>query len=93
MKLEKSIIEERLKSLPGWSLDESGEKIVREIETEDFVSALELVNKIGQKAEEASHHPDVTLSYGKVGIMLSTHSEGGVTEKDLQLAEEIGTMI
>jgi 4a-hydroxytetrahydrobiopterin dehydratase len=56
---------------------------------EDFKSALEFVNKIGAIAEEEQHHPDIELSWGKVVVHLSTHSAGGVTEKDHALAQRI----
>jgi len=47
------------------------------------------VNKIAEAAEQANHHPDITINYNQVGISLSTHSEGGITRKDFQLAEAI----
>jgi 4a-hydroxytetrahydrobiopterin dehydratase len=47
------------------------------------------VNKIAEVAEQANHHPDITINYNEVGISLSTHSESGVTEKDFWLAEAI----
>jgi 4a-hydroxytetrahydrobiopterin dehydratase len=56
---------------------------------EDFKSALYFVNKIGAIAEEEQHHPDIELSWGKVVVHLTTHSAGGVTEKDHALAQRI----
>jgi 4a-hydroxytetrahydrobiopterin dehydratase len=56
---------------------------------EDFKSALDFVNKIGAIAEEEQHHPDIELSWGKVVVHLTTHSAGGVTEKDHALAQRI----
>ena len=55
----------------------------------DFKQALALVNKIGELAEKANHHPDIELSWGKVVVSLSTHSEGKVTDKDHQMAKQI----
>lgn len=55
----------------------------------DFVSALAFVNKVGALAEEANHHPDIALSYGKVVISLTTHSQKKVTDKDHALAQRI----
>ena len=50
---------------------------------------IEFVNNIAQAAESAGHHPDITINYNVVGISLSTHSEGGVTNKDFDLARQI----
>jgi len=47
------------------------------------------VNKIGDLAEEADHHPDILIRYNRVTLFLSTHSAGGITETDFQLAEQI----
>lgn len=93
MKLERNVIEEKLTQLPQWQLKDGEDAIVREITTADFVSALEVVNTVGQKAEEMNHHPDIQFSYGNVTITLSTHSEGGVTEKDIELAKEIDGLV
>jgi 4a-hydroxytetrahydrobiopterin dehydratase len=81
------IISELLK-LPEWSyLDNS---IVKEFQFKDFTEALAFVNKAGSLAEEMNHHPDIFIhSWNKVKLTISTHSEGGVTNKDLQLAEKI----
>lgn len=73
--------------LENWSLE--GNMIVKEFTFEDFKGALEFVNKVGAAAERLEHHPDVILQYGKVRLSLSTHSSGGLTEKDFSLAEEI----
>lgn len=70
-----------------WNNDDK--KLSREFKFEDFKSALEFVNKVGELAEEQNHHPDVDLGWGRVKITLSTHSEGKVTEKDQELAKFI----
>lgn len=67
-------------------------QLVKTFKFADFKSALEFVNKVGQLAEEAQHHPDIELSWGKVVIHLTTHSEGGVTDKDTVLAKEIDNL-
>ena len=54
--------------------------------TETFAGGLDLVDRIGQAAEEAQHHPDVRLSYGTVAVALSSHDAGGVTDRDVRLA-------
>lgn len=63
--------------------------IEQEFTFEDFATALDFVNKVGQLAETANHHPDIELSWGRVKVMLTTHSEGKVTDKDHQLAKQI----
>jgi len=64
--------------------------ITREFEFADFAGALVFVNRVGELAQKADHHPDILLhSWNKVRITLSTHDKGGVTQKDYDLAEEI----
>lgn len=64
--------------------------ITRVFVFQDFKDALEFVNKVGDLAERYSHHPDIHLiEYKKVRIVLTTHSAGGITEKDITLAREI----
>jgi 4a-hydroxytetrahydrobiopterin dehydratase len=72
---------------PGWRKD--GETLAREYATSGWPATLMLVNAIGWTAEAMDHHPDLTVSWGKIGVRLSTHSAGGVTEKDYALAREI----
>ena len=68
---------------------EINKSLVREFSFPDFKTALAFVNKVGALAEAANHHPDISLTWGKVTIRLTTHDDGGVTEKDRQLAKEI----
>lgn len=60
-----------------------------EIKTGDFASALALVNRIGQLAEEAQHHPDLAFGWGYVRITLTSHDKGRVTDRDRRLAAAI----
>lgn len=87
-----SDISTAVERLDGWTLSEDGKSIQKSFERRDFSEALALTNRIGALAEAENHHPDIALSWGKVGITLSTHSEGGVTEKDLSLAEKINAL-
>ena len=90
--LNREAFSERLKGLPEWT--QAGKAIQRKYTFKTFVSAIAFVNELADAAEKAGHHPDITINYNEVGISLSTHSEGGVTEKDLALArqtEEIAT--
>jgi 4a-hydroxytetrahydrobiopterin dehydratase len=74
---------------PNWQLSENKDLLYRRFELNNFVEALELVNKIGDLAEQQQHHPDINLGWGYVEIYLSTHDIGGISEKDLILAQEI----
>jgi len=86
--LNKSQIDEKLAGLKGWEF--KNDQIGKEYELKDFKEALGFVNRIGEKAEEMDHHPDIFLhSWNKVKITVSTHSTGGVTENDFKLAEKI----
>ena len=76
-----------LADLPGWRAERGA--IARTYETDGWSTTLMLVNAIGFIAEAADHHPDLEVSWAKVGVRLSTHSAGGITDKDLVLAREI----
>ena len=84
MKLSPAEITERLKALPSWKFEDGG--IVREYPTDGWPTTLMLVNAIGFLAEAADHHPDLVVSWGKVRVKLWTHSAGGVTASDVELA-------
>jgi 4a-hydroxytetrahydrobiopterin dehydratase len=83
--LNSNEIMNKLKNLDNWSFDSN--QIHRDFQFKDFKEALNFVNKVGDEAEKMNHHPDIFLhSWNKVKITISTHSEGGVTEKDFKLA-------
>jgi 4a-hydroxytetrahydrobiopterin dehydratase len=73
--------------LAGWHATDGG--IVREYATDGWTTTMLLVNAIAFYAEAADHHPDLAVSWGRVRVTLSTHSAGGVTDKDLALARQI----
>jgi len=85
--LSNEAIQEGLGKIQGWSYQ--GKELHKKFTFESFMPGIEFVNKIAQAAESAGHHPDITINYNVVGIGLSTHSEGGVTEKDFNLAAKI----
>lgn len=90
--IKMSEVLERLKSLPGWSVE--GNALQKTFEVADFVAAVDLVNKIVPIAEELEHHPDVTIrNYNRVTLSLTTHDTGGVTELDFALARRIEELI
>ena len=75
----------------GWTRE--GETITRTIERKDFMDALALVNKAGDIAEEANHHPDIDIRWNKVTFALSTHSENKLTDKDVEVAARINALL
>lgn len=86
-KLSPAEITEQLKTLASWRLENGA--IVREYATDGWPTTLMLVNAIGFFAEAADHHPDLVVSWGKVQVKLWTHSAGGVTASDVELARLI----
>ena len=76
-----------LKGLKGWGL--AGNEIRKTFELKDFVHAMAFVNSIALLAEKANHHPDIDIRWSKVTLTLSSHSEGGLTDKDFALARQI----
>lgn len=86
-KLSPAEIQEQLATLPGWRFDAGG--IVRDYTTDGWSTTLMLVNAIGYFAEAADHHPDLAVSWGTVRVKLWTHSAGGVTASDMELARLI----
>ncbi|MFG1928195.1 4a-hydroxytetrahydrobiopterin dehydratase [Cryptosporangium sp. NPDC048952] len=80
-----------LVELPGWSGDTLG--IRRTVEAESFPAAIALVDRVAVVAEARDHHPDIDIRWRKVTFTLVTHSAGGVTAKDLDLASEIDALV
>ena len=72
--------------LQGWTV--AGNAIRRTFVLKDFVHAMGFVNAVALLAERANHHPDIDIRWNKVTLVLTTHSEGGLTEKDFALAEK-----
>jgi 4a-hydroxytetrahydrobiopterin dehydratase len=66
--------------------------IVRTYQFKDFGGAMRFVNQLAQAAEEANHHPDIDIRWNKVTLTLATHSEGGLTQKDFDLARKIDAL-
>ena len=80
MKLSPADVDQRMKSLSGWSLQ--GDEIRKQYTFKDFPAAIAFVNRLAPEAEAADHHPDIQINYKRVTLTYSTHSEGGLTEKD-----------
>jgi 4a-hydroxytetrahydrobiopterin dehydratase len=88
--LGESEVEERLASLDGWS--RAGEAIEKSFKRGDFVGAVKLVSSLVEPAEAMGHHPDVAISWDTVTVTISTHSEGGLTAADFELAAKIDAL-
>lgn len=86
-KLQTAEIQQRLGALPGWEYkDNAISKLYR---FKEFMDGIRFLNRVAEMAEAADHHPDVKINYTRVTFTCSTHSEGGVTDKDLRLARQI----
>lgn len=85
--LSEEEIKEKLKSLEGWQL--KGKEIHKVYTHKTFKDAIAFVTKVAGLAERANHHPDFLIQYNKVALTLSTHSKGGVTDSDINLAKQI----
>ena len=79
-KLAAAEIEQRMKSVNGWTRE--GDAIRKQYTFKDFPEAVGFVNRLMPEAEAADHHPDILINYKRVTLTYSTHSEGGLTEKD-----------
>jgi 4a-hydroxytetrahydrobiopterin dehydratase len=77
--------ERRVRTLTGWRLE--GGQIVKQFTFKGFPEAIGFVNRLVPEAERADHHPDILINYKRVTLTYSTHSEGGLTEKDFAGAE------
>lgn len=85
--LNESEIQQRLTQLEGWTLEGNQIQSVRKFR--GFVEAISFVNQLVAPAESANHHPDLSISYNRVTVVLMTHDAGGLTEQDFALAEII----
>jgi 4a-hydroxytetrahydrobiopterin dehydratase len=79
--LSKAEIDEQLKTLDGWTLE--GDVIRRQYTFQGFPEAIAFLNRLVPDAEQADHHPDITVNYRRVTLSWSTHDEGGLTAKDI----------
>ena len=86
-KLSPEQISEKLKGLAGWEL--KGDAITKRYKFKEFMDGIRFINRIAEFAEKMDHHPDITINYTRITFSCSTHDQGGITEKDFKLAEEI----
>jgi len=85
--LSEKEIDAGLATLRGWKRE--GKEIRKTVDMKDFARSVGFVASVALLAEKANHHPDIDIRWSKVTLALSTHSEGGLTGKDISLAAEI----
>ena len=83
-------IEAKLGELGGWERD--GDAIRKSFDRGDFVGSVEFVKSVVEPAEDMGHHPDISISWSEVVVRISTHSEGGLTANDFELAKKIDAL-
>jgi 4a-hydroxytetrahydrobiopterin dehydratase len=89
-RLKDQEIEERLGTAEGWERD--GEAIRKSFDNGDFKGSVDFVNRLTPEAEAMNHHPDLEISWKTVTVTISTHSEGGLTANDFELASRIDAL-
>lgn len=89
-RLGDSEIEAKLAEHPGW--ERAGDAIRKDFQRSDFVGSVNFVRSLVEPAEAMNHHPDLEISWDTVTVSLSTHSEGGVTAADFELATKIDAL-
>jgi 4a-hydroxytetrahydrobiopterin dehydratase len=88
--LDEDGIRSGLEELDGW--ERSGGAIRKQFKLDDFVGSVDFVDRLVAPAEEMGHHPDLEIAWNRVTVTLSTHSEGGLTEADFELARRIDAL-
>jgi 4a-hydroxytetrahydrobiopterin dehydratase len=86
-KVNGASIQSWVKSHKGWARKSNA--LMKEFHFSSFRDSIVFVNRVATLADEANHHPDIDVRYDRVTLTLSTHSAGGITEKDLKLAEQV----
>ena len=89
-KLEPEEVNENLKRLNGWLAE--NDKLTKRFKFANFAESLDFVNKVGELAEAADHHPDIKLGWGYAEFEITTHDRGGITPFDFALAEKIDAL-
>ena len=84
-------IHSRLADLEGWQRE--ADSIVKEFELGDFVGSIQFVDRLVEPAEDMGHHPDLSISWDKVRVSLTTHAAGGLTGNDFELAQRIDSLV
>jgi len=91
MKLSESIIEEKLKNLPGWSV--KNDKLHKEFQFNDFNQAFGFMTRAAMEIEKMNHHPEWFNVYNRITVDLTTHDADGITNNDVNLARILNSLI
>jgi 4a-hydroxytetrahydrobiopterin dehydratase len=89
-RLSDAEIDERLGGMNGW--ERSGDAIVKQFDNGDFKGSVDFVDRLTPEAEDMNHHPDLEISWKTVTVTITTHSEGGLTGNDFELARRIDAL-
>lgn len=89
--LDEDELNTAMRKCPEW--DNEGKYITRVVEFEEFMEGIDFVNDVGEIADEAHHHPEISVKHTKVTLKLTTHDVGGVTDLDIQLAQRIDNLV
>jgi len=90
-KLDAAAIQKKMTDVPEWTLD--GDAIRRQFTLGGFPDAIAFVTRLAFDAQEADHHPDIVINYKRVTLIFSTHSEGGLTQKDFDGAKKVDALV
>ena len=77
----------------GWALDDGGKALIRSFKFKDFGEAFGFLTRVALHAEKVDHHPEFTNVWNRVDFRLTTHDTGGVTDRDIRLAEAINALV
>lgn len=91
--LQESEARRLLADTPGWRLERDSTRLARHFEFEDFVKAIDFVNRVAEIAEQQGHHPDIAIHYNEVDLTLWTHKIGGLHENDFILAAKVNRLL
>ncbi|MES2996615.1 MAG: 4a-hydroxytetrahydrobiopterin dehydratase [Verrucomicrobiota bacterium] len=89
--LEKEELAAALKKCPEWDYEKKA--ISRTVDFEEFMDAIDFVNDLAEIAEEAQHHPIITINHAKVTLKLTTHDAGGLTNLDIEIAQRVDNLV
>ncbi|MCC7363797.1 MAG: 4a-hydroxytetrahydrobiopterin dehydratase [Dehalococcoidia bacterium] len=90
-KFTEAQVAEAVAALDGWAAD--GDSLVRRFEFADHITAMGFVVRVAMAAEAMDHHPDLRIVYNRVELRLSSHDAGGVTARDVRLAERVNALV
>lgn len=91
--LSEEELDQALRGVPQWKYDAPGKRIVRATKRQTFLDGIDLVRDVAELAEDLRHHPDIDIRWTTITFSLTTHSAGGLTVRDFELAKEIDDLL